>query len=192
MAKKYEFRPDKPRTSLLSHLMLTKQQQKNLLKWVLYALMLVVLSVVQDVLLSRVRLFGATTELVPCGIFLICILEGAHSGSIFALVASLLYLFSGTAPGPYTIVFITFLSVGVCLFRQAFLQPSFSAAMLCCVIAMVTYEGLTFAFGLLLGLTQLSRMGGFFTTGVLSLLAVPILYPIFKAIGAIGGQSWKE
>lgn len=192
MAKKYEFRPDKPRTSLLSHLMPTKQQQKTLLKWSLYGLLLVVLSVVQDTLLSRVRLWGATTELVPCGIFLICILVGTQSGSLFSLIAGLLYLFSGTAPGPYSMVFITFLSVGVCMLRQAFLQPSFSAACLCSALAMVLYEGLNFAFGLVLGLTHLSRIGGFFITAVLSLLAVPILYPIFKAIGAIGGQSWKE
>ena len=192
MAKKYEFRPDKPRISPLSHLIPTKQQQKTLLKWSLYSAILVVLSVVQDTLLSRVRLFGATTELVPCGIFLICILEGTQSGSVFSLVSGLLYLFSGTAPGPYSMVFITFLSVGVCIFRQAFLQPSFSAAFLCSAIAMLLYEGLNFAFGLILSLTPLSRIGGFLITAVLSLLAVPILYPIFKAIGAIGGQSWKE
>jgi cell shape-determining protein MreD len=192
MAKKYEFRPDKPRTSLLSHLMPTKQQQKTLLKWSLYGLLLVVLSVVQDTLLSRVRLWGATTELVPCGIFLICILVGTQSGSLFSLIAGLLYLFSGTAPGPYSMVFITFLGIGVCMLRQAFLQPSFSAACLCSALAMLLYEGLNFAFGLVLGLTHLSRIGGFFITAVLSLLAIPILYPIFKAIGAIGGQSWKE
>ena len=192
MAKKYEFRPDKPRVSLLSHLMLTKLQQKRLLKWTLYALLLILLSVVQDVLLSRVRIFGATTELVPCAIFLICVLEGTHSGSVFSLIAGLLYLFSGTAPGIYSMVFITFLSVGVCIFRQVFLQPSFSAAFLCCGIAMLLYEVLNFAFGLFLSLTHFSRIGGFLVTTILSLIAVPILYPIFKAIGAIGGQAWNE
>ncbi len=192
MAKKNEFRPDKPRVSILSHLMLTKLQQKKLLKWVLYSAILVAVSVVQDVLLSRVRLFGATTELIPCCIFLICLLEGTQTGSVFSLTASILYLFSGTAPGPYSMVFITFLSVGVCMFRQAFLQPSFSAAVLCCAIAMFVYEGSNFAFGLILSLTPLSRVGGFLITAVLSLLSVPIFYPIFKAISAIGGQSWKE
>lgn len=192
MAKKQEFRPDKPSTSLLSHLMLTQKQQKALLKWVFYGLLLVFLSVVQDVLLSQVRLFGATTELVPCAIFLICILEGTHTGSVFALVSGLLYLFSGTAPGPYSMVAITFFSVGVCIFRQAYLQESFSSAYLCTAIAMVLYVLTNFAFGLFLGLTPLSRFHGFLITAVLSLLAVPILYPVLKAIGAFGGHSWKE
>ena len=192
MAKKNEFRPDKPRTSLLSHLILTQNQRKTVLKWVLYTALLLVLSVVQDVLLSQMRLFGATTELVPCTIFLICLLEGTQSGSVFALIASLLYLFSGTAPGPYAMVCITFLSVGVCMFRQAYLQPGFFAALLCCTFAMVVYELVMFAFGLFLGLTPPSRIFGFLTTAGLSLLAVPACYPILKAVSAIGGQTWKE
>ncbi len=192
MAKKYEFRPDKPQTSLLSHLLLTQKQQKILLKWVFYVALLLALSVVQDVLLSRVRLWGATTELVPCCIFLICIMEGAHTGSLFSLIAGLAYLFSGTAPGPYSMVAITFLSVGVCIVQQAFLQESFSSAMLCAAVAMLLYTLVNFAFGLFLGLTPLSRFHGFLITAALSSLAAPILYPILKAIYAFGGRSWKE
>ncbi len=192
MAKKQEFRPDKPSTSILSHLILTKKQQKTLLKWVFYGAMLVLLSVIQDVLLSKARLFGSTTELIPCAIFLICILEGAHVGSVFSLVASLLYLFSGTAPGPYSMVAITFFAIGACIFRQAFLQESFSSAFLCTAVAMVLYVLCNFAFGLFLGLTPGSRFFGFLLTALLTLPSVPILYPIFKAIGAFGGQQWKE
>ena len=192
MAKRPEFRPDKPSTSLLSYFILTRKQQKSLLKWVLYGAMLVLISVVQDVFLSGVRIFGATSELIPCAIFLICILEGTHSGSVFALVAGLLYLFSGTAPGPYSMVAITFYSVGVCIFRQAYLQESFSSACLCTAIAMVLYVLTNFLFGLFLGLTLLPRFFGFIITAALSLLAVPAFYPIFKAIGAFGGYSWKE
>ena len=192
MAKKQDFRPDKPTTSFLSHLILTKKQQKTLLKWAFYALLLIFLSVVQAVLLSQVRLFGSTTELVPCGIFLICILEGTHTGSVFALIASLLYLFSGTAPGPYSMVAITFYSVGACIFRQAYLQESFSSAYLCTAIAMLCYVLTNFLFGLFLGLTPLVRIFGFLLTAVLTLMTVPILYPILKAIGAFGGYQWKE
>lgn len=192
MAKKQEFRPDKPQTSWLSYLVLTRQQQKKLLKWLLYSLLLLTVSVVQDVLLSSVRLFGATTELVPCAIFLICLMEGAQSSCIFALVASLLYLFSGTAAGPYSMVAITFLSVGICIFRQTFLQEGFFVAVICCATAMIVYELVNFAFGLFLTFTPLSRIFGFLTTAILSLVAVPVLYPVLKAIRQIGDYSWKE
>ena len=191
MAKKYEFRPDKPQTSLLSHFILTRNQQRSVLKWGLYTVLLLFLSVLQDVVLSQVRVLGATTELIPCAIFLICIMEGAQKGSVFALTASLLYLFSGTAPGPYSMVAITFCAVGVCIFRQAYLQESFSSAMLCTAVAMLCYVLTNFAFGLFLGLTILSRFHGLLITAGLSLLAVPIVYPLLKAIGKIGGQLWK-
>lgn len=190
--KKNEFRPDKPSTSLLSHLILTKKQQKTVLKWSIYALILVVLSVLQDSLLSHVRLLGATTEPVPCAIFLICVLEGTQNGSVFSLIAGTLYLFSGTAPGPYSMVAITFLSVGVCIFRQAYLQESFPAAMLCVAIAMVLYVLVNFAFGLFLGLTPFSRIHGFLITAVLSLVLISLLYPVVKAVSAFGGTPWKE
>ena len=192
MRKRHEFRPDKRKTSVLSQLWLTPKQQKVLLKWVFYAALLIGVSVVQDVVLSRVRLRGAATELVPCGIFLICILENSQKSCIFALVASLLYLFSGTAPGIYSMVSITFLGVGVSIFRQTYLQESFSSAVLCIAGAMVIYELVNFAFGLFLGLTYLSRFFSFLITAGLSLLAIPVLYPITKAISAIGGNSWRE
>ena len=100
MAKrKYEFRPDKTGTSLLSKLYLTPKQRLSILRWVLYALLLVVLSVVQDVILSKAHLFGATTDLVPCAIILICVELGAETVALFALIAALLYQFSGPAPG---------------------------------------------------------------------------------------------
>lgn len=192
MAKKYEFRPDKPKFSLLTYLVLAQSQRRQLLKWGLYAALLVFLSVLQDVVLSQVRLLGATTELIPCAIFLICILEGVQQSSIFALAASLLYLFSGTAPGVYSMVAITFCAVGVCVLRQTYLQERFSSAMLCVSLAMLGYVLVNFIFGLFLGLTIWARFYGFIITAVLSLLAVPVLYPLFKAIGKIGGQLWKE
>lgn len=192
MAKKYEFKPDKPVSGIFSKLFLTQKQRKSILRWGLYALVLLVLSVLQDVLLCRVRLFGTTTELVPCGIFLICLLEGLEKGSIFSLCASCLYLFSGSAPGNYVIVFITALCVGITAFRQNFLRKGFSAAMLCTGAAMFVYELAVFAIGLFLGMTTFGRIGSRCVTALLTLLAAPVLYPILKAISSIGGEAWKE
>ena len=188
MAKKYEFKPDKPRASLLSKLFLTQKQRQNLLKWGLYALVLVILSVLQDILLCRVRLFGGTTELVPCGIFLICILEGLEKGSVFSLIASLLYLFSGSAAGTYSVVFITGLAVFVTAFRQSYLQHGFSAAALCTAAAMLFYELATFSIAVFLGAAQLSSLPAVLVTGLMTLPAIPVLYPVFLAIG---GNQWE-
>lgn len=192
MAKKYEFKPDKPRSGLLSKLYLTQKQRRALFKWVFYGVFLLALSVLQDVLLCRVRLFGATTELVPCGIFLICLAEGLEEGSVFSLVAACLYLFSGSASGVYSIVFITGLAVFVTLFRQSFLRKGFSAAMLCTVVAVFVYEVAVFFSALFLGLTTIGRFSNPCLTALYTLLTAPVMYPIVKAISNYGGEAWKE
>lgn len=192
MGKKYSFKPDKLKQNLVSKLYLTKLQRRVILKWSLYGFLLLVLSVLQDVILCRFRVAGATTELIPCGIFLICIVEGSESGSIFTLAAASMYLFSGSAPGVYSLIFITFLAIGVTILRQAYFQKGFAAAFLCCAMAMIVYELLVFAIGLFLGLTVFARILGFAVTAGLSLISIPILYPIVLAIASIGGQTWKE
>ena len=192
MAGKYEFKPDKPQSGVLSHLVLTKKQRRSVLKWTLYALLLLVLSVLQDVLLSRFRLFGATTELVPCGIFLICVLEGAEKGSVFCLCSACFYLFSGSAAGYHSIVFITALGIGVTLFRQSYLKKTFAATVLCVAAAMLAYELAIFFISLFLGMTTFGRIGTHCLTAILSLIPVPVLYRLANAIGTIGGDAWKE
>ncbi len=192
MAKRNEFKPDKPRSGLISKLFLTRQQRQKLLKWLLYGLVLLILSVVQDVLLSRVRLFGATTELVIVGIFLICMAEGVERGSVFSLIAACLYLFSGTAAGYFSIVFITALSVGVTLFRQSYLQNGFAAAMLCTAFAVMAYALAVFLIGVFLEMTTPGRIVTHLLTGLYSLVFAPVLYPVITGISTIGGEAWKE
>lgn len=189
MAKKYEFRPDKTGNGILSKLYLTATQRRAILKWSLYAGLLLILSLLQDVILSKVRFLGATTDLVPCAIILICILEEAHKSAIFTLIASCLFLFSGTAPGPYCLVFLTALALMASLIRQSLLSKRFSSAMLCSGISYVLYELLTFAMGLFLGHTYFARLQGFAVTTLLSLPLLAILYPVCVSIG---GKTWKE
>lgn len=190
MAKKHEFKPDKPYSGFFEKLLLTQKQRRSMLKWALYALVLVVLSVIQDVLLSRIHIFGATTELVPCGIFMICLLEGVERGSVFALVTSFLYLFSGTAAGVYSPVFLTVLAVLITIFRHSYLQSGFAAAMLCTSVAMLCYKVLEFLIGVFLELTTFSQGGSFLITALLTMIAAPVIYPVLRAIG--GGDTWKE
>ena len=192
MKKERSFRPDKVGTTVLHKLYISPSQRKTILKWTLYSLMLVLLSVIQDVMLSNVRILGATTELVPCGIFLICILEGAEAGAVFTLLASWIYLYTGTPAGPYCIVFITAFGLLVSVFRQAYLQRGFGSAILCVAICMTIYELAVFGIGLFLGQTYGYRILAFLVTALGSVLAVPVLYPVFLRIQAIGGEIWRE
>lgn len=190
--RKYEFRPDKSQTSLLNKLYLTPTQRLKILRWVLYALMLVLLSVIQDVILSKVHLFGATTDLVPCAIILICVVLGAEASAVFSLIAALLYQFSGTAPGYYVIALIPILGIFAAVARQSFFRKSLSSTLLCSCSAVVLYEISIFAFGLLFQNTSLIRVVRFLITSGLSLLSYPILYPLTTAVEKIGEKTWKD
>lgn len=192
MARKKDFKPDKPRSGWLSKLYITPKQRRAILKWVLYSLVVLVLSLLQDVVLCNFRLFGAATELVPCAIILICLLEGTQNGCIFALCASLYYWFSGVSLGAFAMVLITALSIFACMFRQGYMQKGFGAAMLCTAGALSIYELAMFLLAAILGMTPWSRFVGFLITGAMSMILAPILYPLLRAIESIGGELWKE
>lgn len=190
--RKYEFRPDKIKTDLLGKLYLTPQQRKSLLRWLLYALLLVVASVLQDVVLCRMDILGATTDLVPFAIILICVQSGADRSAVFALVAATLYKFSGTAPGYYSMALIPVLALVAAMLRQSYFRRSFGAVLLCVAGAMIAYEMLVFLCGLVFVNTTPQRALRFLTTAGLSLLAFPILYPVTNAIEKIGEKTWRD
>lgn len=192
MAKKYEFQPDKPYATWLSKLQLTKLQQKQVLKWALYGLLLLILSVLQDVVLCRLRLWGGTTDLLPCAIFTICLLEGTERGSVFALVASFFYLLSGTSPGTHVLVLLTLLAVLATALQQTYLRNGFLATLLSAGAAMAVYEVAIFGYCLLIGKVMADRFVGFVVPIVLAFVVIPVIYPFAKAISTIGGESWKE
>ena len=192
MSKEYQFRPDPARSSNLDKLFLSQQQRFHLLRWTLYALVCVLALVVQDVVLCRINYRGAGTDIVPCLIIMITALEGGESGSIFALTTSLLYCFSGSAPGVYVIPVITFISVYGAIFRQACLRQGFFSILLCTAGGMALYELCVFGIGLFMGYLSLERLEPLLLTAALSLVAVPVSYPLARVIGKIGGETWKE
>ena len=190
--KKHEFRPDRTGSGLMGKLYVTRRQRFHLLKWLLYALVLVCLSLLQDVILCRLRINGATTDLVSAGILLLCIMLPTDACAVFALISSTLFYFSGMAAGPYSILLLSGLGIVLNIFRSSYLRKGFSTTLLCSSTALLLYEMLVFVLGLFLGHTTISRVSGFLLTWIFSVAAMPLLYPLFLSIGNIGGESWKE
>ena len=190
--RKYEFKPDKPASSALSKLYLTPLQRKHLLKWALIGLTLVLLSLLQDVVFSRLRIGGATFDLVPCAILLYCILMEPETAGLFALISSTLYHFSGTAPGVYVIALLTALGILLCIFRRSYLKKGLFSTFLCAGFGIVVYKLVIFGVHLFLGATLIARFGVFCIGVLLTLASIFPLYPLFVSICNIGGESWKE
>ena len=188
----YEFKPDREKGSLLKLLHLTRLQRRQLLQWSLYGILYLFLLIVQDVVMSRIHFRGATTDLVPAAILLICVISDAYDGSLFAIVASTLYVFSGSSPGPYSLAYLTVLGVAAALFRQSFCRLGFRSHILCAGLARLVYELAVYDTGVILGLTYFSRISVFLRIFGLSFLVMLALYPLVRRIQKIGGEAWRE
>ena len=190
--KNADFRPDSQRQDWTQRLYLSPQQQRRYLKWALLSLLSVVALVLQDVLFARMSLFGATVDMVPTVLFMICVIHGAESGAVFMLVGALIYWFSGSAPGVAVILLIPVLGTVAAAFRQAYLRKGFRTTRMCTAAALVAYETVSFLASLLLGVTRFGRAYVMMISTVLSLLTLPAVFLLVWGICKIGGDSWKE
>ena len=190
--KKIEFRPDPTGHNWSDKLKLTPLQRKALLKWVLYSAVCVAGLVLQDSMLARLRLFGGCFDVTPALIVLICVLEGSENGSLFVLLASMVYVFSGTGQGYYCIAILTLAALLATAVRQSYLRRGAGSDLICVGGAMMLYEMGVFTAGVLQGLTYRARWGVFFVTAIISTLTAGAVYALLKYIGTIGGNAWKE
>ena len=192
LSKQSEFKPD-PRQSSLSGLFhVTQLQKQRMLKWTLYVLTGILLLTIQDVIMSHVSIFGATTDLPVVYILLITVIEGVDVGSLFVLFASTIYYFSGSAPGPYCIGLLCAVGIIATLLRQAYLRRTKASIVICAGIALTIYEMGLFVVGIGLGLTRWDRVFSFLITAGYSFGVMVLLYPLINRIGLIGGTTWKE
>lgn len=187
-----EFRPDSTRSGFLKYLRFTPLQRLQLLRWVAYIAFCILCVVIQDVIMSQVSIFDTTTELGAGIILLITVMEGSEVGSIFVLIASCLYYFSGSAPGPYVVALLTTLGIIATVFRQQVWHRSIGSIILCAGAAMLVYELGVYGIGIFLGLTRWDRLFAFLFTGLLTVLAMIPMYEVLYRIGQIGGNVWKE
>jgi len=190
--KDRDFKPDAKVSTWAKTARLTQQQRQRLTKWFLYTGVIVLALVVQDVVMSQLNLLGGTTDLPVAVILLITVIEGTEVGSLFVLLASLIYYFSGTAPGAYCIGLMTALGIAAVMFRQLFWHRSKGSVLLCTAIALMGYELGLFVVGLLSELTLWKHFGAFLLCGLYSCASLLLFYPLIYKIGLIGGNTWKE
>ena len=192
LSKQSEFKPDPRQNSLSGLFHVTQLQKQRMLKWALYVLTGILLLTIQDVIMSRVSIFGATTDLPVVNILLITVIEGVDVGSLFVLFASTIYYFSGSAPGPYCIGLLCAVGIIATLLRQAYLRRTKASIVICAGIALTIYEMGLFVVGIGLGLTRWDRVFSFLITAGYSFGVMVLLYPLINKIGLIGGTTWKE
>ena len=191
-ARQPEFRQDSLGTNFLKKLYMTKQQRLRLLRWMSYVLSCLVALLIQDDILSRIPIWGACIDLPAAVILLITVIEGTESGSLFVLLASTIYYFTGSAPGPYVVAAMTIFGIGATLFRQLYWHRSRGAILLCACIALMLYEVATFGGAMFMKLTRWDRFGMFLLSGLYGCVVMIPLFPLMHKFGSIGGHTWKE
>lgn len=190
--KNTEFKADTKRFDLAQRLYLSPQQQKKYLKLILFVLLSLLTLVLQDVLFSRISVYGATVDMVPCVLLLVCVLQGAAEGCVFLLAGALVYYLSGSAPGVYVILLIPLFGTLAAAFRQAYLRKGFRTTMMCTGAALVLYETISFLAAVLLGVTRLGRMYVSALSTGMTLLTMPVVFLLVWGIYKIGGDQWRE
>ena len=179
-------------TSLMGKLYITKQQRKNILRWALSFLVFFLVLVCQDVIFSRITVFGAVINFVPAVILLISLTAGVESGCVFALCASLFWSFSGAVLGSVSIFLLTAEAAFLGALRQSSFPKNWTSIMLCCFVGLLLHELLRFFLALFLGYTPWAFWYQALITSFLSFWSCPVLYPLIRAIGRIGGSQWNE
>ena len=187
-----EFKPDSRSVSLSRLLYMTDVQKYRLLRWGLYIAVCVLCLVVQDCIMSKISIFGATTDLCVGVMLIIAVIEGSEVGSVFILIASCIYYFSGSAPGPYSVGMLSLLGMLASLFRQQFWHRSSGSILFCSGLAVMLYEIGLYIVGMSMGLTRWYRFPRFFLTGALTVAVMIPLYRLLNRTGLIGGNTWKE
>lgn len=174
---------------MLRHFHLTKRQWFGILKWSVYALLLLLAVVFQSVILSRLPVFGVRLNAIPILLVCVCLREGSEKGGLFVLLASTFWALSGVDMGNLLILSVTFCAVFSAILCRTVLSDRVISAAICCFVSLLLSESLVFAFKLLLSdIDAASYLRVLLPGAALSMLTFPLSYLLVKAISKIGGD----
>ncbi len=172
---------------MLDKLYVTPRQWMHILRWSLYALLLLAAMLVQTVVLGNRTLFGAKPDFVPVVITCICLREGAERGGLFALLGSIFWALSGVDMGSVYIIVLTILPILGSLFCKRYLSGRYIPCLFLCFLSLFVHHNVSFLlkyiYDGIAGSLYFSRL---LPCVLVSLLAQPLCYWLVKCIEKIG------
>ena len=191
MKKHLSRRHGPERSGFWAKLYMPPAQRRILLKWLLFTLSFLLLQVLQDVVFSRITIFGGCPDVVPVYLLLVCMTQELGSGALFVLCTGAFRALCGAVLGPVSLLVLVVSGVGMSLLRGEHLWGRVRATFLCTGVCLALHQGVIFALGLFLGYTHMGRLPAALG-GLLGMLLVGFaLYPLVRLIGKIGGTQWK-
>ncbi|MBE6932340.1 MAG: hypothetical protein E7464_03030 [Ruminococcaceae bacterium] len=178
--------------SQLRKLHITRSQWRTFFKWALYTAAFVATVVLQSVILSRMPVFGAKVNLVPYFVGCVCIIEGADSGSMFALLISLVWALSGGDMGYVSVLVLTCGGMGLGLLMRKLLRQQLVTCVVCCFVLSLCHESAIFLLRLFLDTATAAQYFRILIPGVLlGIPSCPVFFYLFRAIHRVGGNTWN-
>lgn len=165
-------------------------QYRRAIRWVLYALMMIVAFLLQSVVFGGDTFFRYKLDLVAVAAICAAIFLGAERGSLFCLIVGVFYCFTGADMGPVSLVALSFCGAvagGACarFFKQHIVPCALFAA-----LALALSDGMIFLLKLYFRQTQLPVFAETVLPGLaISLLSVVLFFPVSWGIAKIGGDS---
>ena len=176
---------------MLKYFHLTKLQWLGILKWSLYGALTLALLLLQTVLLSQLPVFGVKLAPLTGLIVCVCVREGPEKGGLYAILAALLWCFSGADYGNLSVAVIPIGAMLSAVLCRAVLTLGLLPTALCCLAVSLVNDSAIFVFKLILPpAVAPDNYWRVLLPGVgMSMAFVPVHYALVKLIGRIGVQN---
>ncbi len=159
---------------------------RNVLMWALYAVLFLAVLVLQTVAFGDRRFFGVKLSLIPVAVVCIAMQSDHEAGGLFALVAALVWCFTGADGGSLAIVTLTVAGILAGYLCDAVYARRLVPALCLSLGAVLFHEGALFLIKYYLEEADLGLWLWLPKQAGLSVLACPPIYGLAKAIGKVG------
>ena len=160
-------------------------------KWLVYALGLLPVWLLDAYILPRYPLYGASPMLLPLAVAAVAVLEGAYSGTGFGLGVGLLWELA--YPGGFggLVFFLALAGMAMGAVSQYALSQSFIGCLICAAVTVGLLELLRVARGLLTNAAPLSALLEAAAPEFLwSVAWTPLVWLLFRAVyRKVGGNK---
>jgi len=116
---------------------MSRATKATLIKLLTHTLFLAVLYVLQSMVFSRLRIFGASPLIIPLAVVGVAIFQGAGWGGGFGIAAGVMCDIAFSETTILFTVLLTILGSAVGLLADFFLARGFPSFLLCCVISLL-------------------------------------------------------
>ena len=160
-------------------------------KWLVDALGLLPIWLLDAYLLPRYPILGVSPMLLPAAAVAVAVLEGSYAGTGFGLAVGLLWELAYPGGWGGLVLFMALAGMLTGALSQYALSRSLPACLLCCAGVLARLDGLRVARGLITDSAELlALMEVAIPEWMLSLAWTPVIYLVFQAIyGRVGGTK---